>query len=93
MKARLAMPYGHRLVSRYAEAREAEAATKVQTLWRSLRAKQKLVKLMAEQKQQEASLEIWWEDVRDVDGMFFDGFFGWKMITIPWIDVGFGSDQ
>ena len=55
MKARLAMPYGHRLVSRYAEARESEAATKVQTLWRSLRAKQKLVKLMAEQKQQEAT--------------------------------------
>jgi len=58
MKARLAMPYGHRLVSRYAEARESEAATKVQTLWRSLRAKQKLVKLMAEQKQQEAAKKL-----------------------------------
>eukprot|EP00913_Durusdinium_trenchii_P022229 g20888.t1 len=55
MKARLAMPYGHRLVGRYSEARDAEAATRVQTLWRSVRAKKKLVKLIGEQQQQEAA--------------------------------------
>ena len=58
MKARLAMPYGHRLVSRYSEAREAEAATRVRTLWRSVRAKKKLVKLIGEQQQQEAARRL-----------------------------------
>ncbi|CAK9035344.1 unnamed protein product [Durusdinium trenchii] len=58
MKARLAMPYGHRLVGRYSEARDAEAATRVQTLWRSVRAKKKLVKLIGEQQQQEAARRL-----------------------------------
>ena len=58
MRARLAMPSGHRLVSRWKEAREAEAATQVQSRWRALRAKKKLVKLVGEQRQQEAIRKI-----------------------------------
>lgn len=58
MKARLAMPFGHRLVGRYAEAREAEAATRVQSLWRAVRAKKKLVKLVGEQKLQQAAKKL-----------------------------------
>ena len=54
MKSRLAMPAGHRLVGRWAEAQEAEAATRVQNLWRSVRAKKKLVKLVGEQQREEA---------------------------------------
>lgn len=56
MKAHLAMPFGHRLVGRYAEAREAEAATRVQSLWRAVRAKKKLVKLVGEQKLQQVGV-------------------------------------
>jgi len=52
------MPSGHKLVGRWKEAKEAEAATKVQNLWRSLKSKKKLVKLVGEQEQVEAAKKL-----------------------------------
>lgn len=58
MKSRLAMPSGHRLVGRWQEARDQEAATKVQNMWRSVRSKKKLVVLIEEQQRQEAARKL-----------------------------------
>ena len=58
MKARLELPRGHRLVYRYLEATTKEAATKVQSLWRRVRAKKKLVQLIGEQRQLEAAQRL-----------------------------------
>ena len=58
MRERLAMPSGHRLVGKWQEASKAEAATQVQSRWRSVRAKKKLVKLVGEQRHQEAIRKI-----------------------------------
>ena len=58
MKQRLALPKGHRLVYRYMEATTKEAATKVQSLWRRVRAKKRLVQLIGEQRQQEAAQRL-----------------------------------
>ncbi|CAE8662348.1 unnamed protein product [Polarella glacialis] len=58
MKARLALPGGYKLVSRWKDGREAEAATRVQNLWRSMRAKKQLVQLVGQQVREEAARRL-----------------------------------
>lgn len=58
IRARLTVPGGHELVGTWMHERTVKAATKVQNLWRSIRARKKLLKLVAEQRQEQASRRI-----------------------------------
>lgn len=54
MQRRIVQPRGTRLVERWQAKREAHAAERVQTLWRSLRKKRKMIQMLGEQEKEYA---------------------------------------
>lgn len=58
MKTKLLQPSGHRLVGQWQDTRTAKAAQKVQSLWRSVRAKKRYVKRVGEMDQEAAARRL-----------------------------------